>query len=340
LENELSLTPAQWKCVQTFFPDLETDRMTVSLAGCAGSQRTFVRIREKAGEGRSCILVIWDSKDEDWLRFLSVPRELAPHISVFPALYHVDERHGLIVEEDLGSETLKRFCDSGVAPDLIDSAYRKAIEAIALWHRLEIRLSPTIASRAMDFETFMWETDYFARRCVIDFCGAERLLTKEWEKERKALAAKAAALPKCFIHRDFQSENIMLVNGGVKFVDFQGARLGPAAYDLASLLYDPYCLFLDDALVDRLFAWHGGVEPQTATDRQAFDICAAQRLMQALGAYGNLSIHLGKTRYRDFVPVALSRLCRVLERLPGFPSLAEIAQGCRATVLKPIETSS
>jgi aminoglycoside/choline kinase family phosphotransferase len=329
LENEISLTPAQRSFIKVFYPDFSGKRWEASLAGQAGSSRTFVRIRRKTEQGKSCILVIWDSRDEDWPRFLSIPDELSRHTSQLPALFHADARHGLILEEDLGDETLKRFCDRNSGTQEIEAVYRKAVDALAAWHRLDIGLSATISSRALDFETFMWETDYFARRCVVDFFGAEHLLGKAWEKERETLAAQAAALPKCFIHRDFQSENIMLVNGAIKFVDFQGARLGPPAYDLASLLYDPYLDVVNDEQINHLFACYSALQNSVSTDRHAFDLCAAQRLMQALGAYGNLSIHQGKTHYRQFVPVALERLCRVLLRLPEFKAACDVAEGCR-----------
>ena len=332
MENEISLTPAQRSFIKVFYPDFSLKRWEASLAGQAGSSRTFVRIRRKTEQGKSCILVIWDSRDEDWPRFLSIPDELSPHTSLLPALFHADARHGLILEEDLGDETLKRFCERNSGMQEIETAYRKAIDALAAWHRLDTGLSATISARALDFETFMWETDYFARRCVVDFCGAERLLTRAWERERETLAARAAALPKCFIHRDFQSENIMLVNGAIKFVDFQGARLGPPAYDLASLLYDPYLDVVNDEQINHLFACYSTLQNSVSTDRHAFDLCAAQRLMQALGAYGNLSIHQGKTRYRQFVPVALERLCRVLHRLPEFKAARDVAEGCWETI--------
>jgi aminoglycoside/choline kinase family phosphotransferase len=329
LENDIKLTPAQNAFIEEHIPGFNGGTWNVSLAGQAGSQRLFYRITEPKTGGQSYILVIWDGKDEDWPRFLSIPCELSPHIDVLPSILHHDDRHGLILEEDLGSDTIKIVCDRGEAKEAVESLYRRVIESLVAWHKLDIRLSTTIASRALDFETFMWETDYFARRFVVDFCGAERLLNSAWEKERKTLAAETAALPKTFVHRDFQSENILTSGGRIKFVDFQGARLGPPEYDLASLLYDPYCGFLDDSFVSRLYDWYNRLAVKTATDRRTFDLCAIQRLMQALGAYGNLSIHHGKTRYRAFVPVALGRLCGVLERLPEFPEMVRVSRECR-----------
>jgi aminoglycoside/choline kinase family phosphotransferase len=336
LETEIVLTPAQRSFITAHVDGFDENGWKVTLAGHAGSQRLFYRIKEPGDGGRSFVLVVWDSKDEDWLRFLSIPRELSPHINVLPAILFSDDCHGLILEEDLGDHTLKSAVSDGLSVDEKEALFRRVVDSLRLWHRLDIKLSLTISSRALDYEVFMWETDYFARRCVVDFCGAERLLTKAWKKERTALAAQAAALPKCFVHRDFQSENIILKGAEVKYVDFQGARLGPPAYDLASLLYDPYLDILDDMLIERLLTYYCTLDQTVSIDAHSFYLCAAQRLMQALGAYGNLSIHQGKTRYRSFVPVALSRLCRVLECLPEYPALSGVALGCREAVVRTI----
>ena len=65
-----------------------------------------------------------------------------------------------------------------------------------------------------------------------------------------------------------------------------------------------------------------------------FDICAAQRLMQACGAYGNLSIHKGKKKYRQFMPVALDRLNSIVERLPEYPAIKKVVECCRGALKK------
>src|SRR6202012_3566808 len=54
------------------------------------------------------------------------------------------------------------------------------------------------------------------------------------------IAVQLAALPRCFVHRDFQSQNIVIKDEAACFIDFQGMRPGLPQYDLASLFYDPY----------------------------------------------------------------------------------------------------
>jgi len=315
--------------------DFSEEKWEVSLAGQAASQRFFVRVREKQGIGRSFVLVVWDSKDEDWPRFLAIPQETAPYVPFLPKIYASDARHGLILEEDLGTRTLHRFVSETQGDrEVITAMYRRVLDALCVWQALDVKASAAVASRTMDLETLLWETDYFARRCAVDFCGSKPALGSAWEKERRRLAVAVASLPKTFIHRDFQSENIMFLNGKVRFVDFQGARLGPPAYDVASLLYDPYVDFLSVERTAKLFDYYCSLDLRTAVGRHDFDLCAAQRLMQACGAYGNLSIHKGKKRYREFMPVALDRLAAVVGRLPEYPAIKKVVECCWEVVAR------
>ena len=83
-----------------------------------------------------------------------------------------------------------------------------------------------------------WERALFAEHCLHDRFHMD--MPKEVAAELKRVAARLDAEPKALVHRDFQSSNVIWKDGAFKFIDFQGMRLGPAAYDLASLLYDPY----------------------------------------------------------------------------------------------------
>ena len=323
------LTPSQRAFVAAHIADFSEEKWKVTLAGQAASQRYFLRISDKKNADRSFILVVWDGKDEDWPRFCALPSDIAPYGVFLPEIFCSDARHGLVLEEDLGDRTLHRAISETKGDETaVMDAYRRTLDALCAWQSVPAKASASISGRAMDLETFVWESDYFGRRCVADFCGLEDALDAEWERERRELAAATARLPKTIIHRDFQSENIMLTAAGVRFVDFQGARLGPPAYDVASLLYDPYVDFLNPARSGptfRLLLFSG--LPVRST-RHDFLLCAAQRLMQACGAYGNLSIHKGKTRYRAFLPVALTRLSGVMEQLPEYPAIQKVIDRC------------
>lgn len=331
LAEPVQLTPAQILFIKRYLPDFSIETGSVELAGQAGSMRYFVRINVDAA--RSAILVVWDGRDEDWPHYLSIPEELRSWVPFLPEIYGSDPRHGLILEEDLGTLTLKHFCLEKTVGE-IEPMYRRVLDAVCEWQNIGPDKSPSMAARKMDLETFLWETDYFARRFVVDFCSCEKVLDAAWEQERLDLAKTVALLPQTMIHRDFQSENIMIAGGKIRFVDFQGARLGPPAYDVASLLFDPYMNILDDTLITRLFSYYRSLPKMVESDERAFALCAAQRLMQALGAYGNLSIHKGKTRYREFVPVALKRLGGVMRKLPEYKAIGRVVGECMGSIEK------
>jgi aminoglycoside/choline kinase family phosphotransferase len=115
------------------------------------------------------------------------------------------------------------------------------------------------------------------------------------------LAEKADAFPKTIVHRDFQSQNIMITDGDIpRLIDFQGARIGPPGYDVVSMLWDPYYR-LDEDLRERLLDYYiqGMIEKSGGKFieedfRKTLLTCRLQRHMQALGAYGFLSSVKGK----------------------------------------------
>jgi aminoglycoside/choline kinase family phosphotransferase len=134
-----------------------------------------------------------------------------------------------------------------------------------------------------------------------------------------------------FIHRDLQSRNIMLRDGKIYFIDFQGGRTGPVQYDLASLLIDPYVNIsaacreeLSAYAVKRLSVLSG--ESQNRC-RNGFRYCALSRNLQILGAFGFLTAQ-GKNWFEAAIPDALEGLNRVLADLPRkeFPKLAALAR--------------
>ncbi len=299
-------------------PGFEPDDWQTELAGAAGSYREFHRLTDGP---RSFILMAWHPTDPDWPRCLGIHDAIAPHCNLIPRIHAVDHARGLILEDDLGSRTLHA---AALATTALVALYEPVIDALVRWQAADVD-HPFFQARVMDREDLAWETAYFAEHCVAGHCGLNDLLDTAWEAERLDLAAAADALPKVWMHRDFQSENIMLEGDNVRFVDYQGARLGPLGYDLASLLFDPYVPALGQEERDALLA---RFRRHRELPAHAFHICAAQRLMQALGAYGNLSRNHGKPRYLRFVPLALDRLAGVLRHLPELPVTARIVEAC------------
>ena len=140
--------------------------------------------------------------------------------------------------------------------------------------------------------------------------------------------------PSVLVHRDLQSQNVMVRNGEPFLIDFQGMRLGSPFYDLGSLLCDPYVEIGEEGRAALLRYYYDLTRPHYDWEqfRELFLSGSAQRLMQALGAYGFLGRERGKPHFLAHIPAALDRLIEITDRLETLPQLHALARRCRAKV--------
>jgi aminoglycoside/choline kinase family phosphotransferase len=151
------------------------------------------------------------------------------------------------------------------------------------------------------------------------------------------LARRAAACRyRGFMHRDMQSRNIMVYKDQGYFIDFQGGRIGPLAYDLASLLIDPYVALpshLAGELYDRyLQELSDSMEIDRSIFRKEYEICRLTRNLQILGAFGHLARNKGKSQFEAYIPAALETLNQNLhayEERHQLPGLGKVVHQAR-----------
>ena len=281
----------------------------VRLAGDA-SDRRFVRVLPPGGPSR--ILVVHAGPvDPETLPLIRVA-ELLRQLSVpVPVVHGADAKLGIVVIEDLG-DTLLEEAAATLPASRRRALYREAVELIAKIQREGRRLAGSRAGPfglAFDVAKLTQELDFFVEHFVVGLrrrtlsAAARRAL----EGEFRTLAADMAAEPRVLCHRDFHSRNLMLHRDRLHVIDFQDARMGPATYDLASLLRDAY-VALDATEVDRLLAHY-----QTVTDvrdpaalRRSFVRTTVQRALKALGTFGYQITVRGNPRYRDAIPRTLT----------------------------------
>ena len=116
------------------------------------------------------------------------------------------------------------------------------------------------------------------------------------------------------VHRDFQSQNIILHDSKAWLIDFQGLRLGRQEYDLASLLYDPYLDHSEEEQEKLLALWEDIAEERPVPE--LLRDCATQRLMQALGAYANILHEQHIDWYAQHIPIGARLLLSQVENTP------------------------
>ena len=141
------------------------------------------------------------------------------------------------------------------------------------------------------------------------------------------IAERLASMPRVLVHRDFQSQNIVVRNGCAHLIDFQGMRPGLSKYDIASLFYDPYVTLTETERAE-LFEIYREIRaglgtPLRSDEEEILILCAMQRLMQALGAYAYLGLVRGNKAFLEHIPPALHSLRAVVRQIEGTEPLRE-----------------
>ena len=300
-----------------------------------GSGRFYYRV--KAGES-SMIFAKYTTQREENLHFVDIARFLKDTGVNVPEIYHHDAGEGLIWMADLGTEDLWTFRDSDW--EIRKVLYSSAIRQVARLHLdATARYSASRLKLQLEFnETlYLWEQEYFFEHAFCGIFGFAESEAKDFASAQplQSLARKLSEKPRCLIHRDFQSQNVLIHEGTAWLIDFQGMRPGLPQYDLASLLFDPYVSLTDSerdeliALYKQILHEHGKeVDPDFD---EVFLGCAAQRLMQALGAYGFLGLKCGKPGFLRHVPAAKRSLQNVLSRIDGLDHFVNALDHARET---------
>ena len=304
-------------------------------AGRGGSDRDYFRVTIPGRD--PFILMRYVHSREENIYYAAIAGFLRGIGVAVPDVLGHDPRRGLLLMEDLGDEDL--FTCRNAPWDLRRRLYEKTLAIVSRLHAFppgcfpsgDIRLMPGFGT-----ELYRWERDYFREQCVSKTCGIR--LTggedEELETELAALARRLLETPPVFVHRDLQSQNVMVWKGEPVLIDFQGMRFGSLFYDLGSLLYDPY-VEIRDADRAALLRTYYDLSCQSQgweVFEELFHLASAQRLMQALGAYGYLGRERGKSRFFVHNAPALDHLIDVTGRTGTLPRLHALARRCRASM--------
>ncbi len=281
-----------------------------------GSDRQFWRGR---GAASGLIAVFYGPEKAENSRYAHCADFLHRHGLRVPAVLAHDAEWRRLLMEDAGTEDLWSHREEPwpVRRDL----YTKALREAARMHALDLPSAEAehVLREPFDGALYRWEQNYFFE----NFLGAGTAAHWRATVPLDAQAESLAALPRVIVHRDLQSQNVMVHDGDVTLIDFQGMRAGLAGYDVGSLLYDPY-VPMTPGEREELSAIYAGLAGRTdyAAWEQELNAGARQRLMQALGAYGFLGKTKGKTAFLAHIPVAAERLAGLCEAEAAWQPLA------------------
>ncbi|MFO1483247.1 MAG: phosphotransferase [Verrucomicrobiaceae bacterium] len=312
------------------FPELCDTACEVEAILKGASDRHFYRLNWQDGRD-PMVLMVYTLARRDNPKFVPATRRLEKIGAHVPHVMAFDEQRLCVWLQDLGRVDLQSYDRKPWTErrPLYESTLREA----AKFHNVDEKMLSAAdldeLEPPFDEALYEWEQNYFLDHFVGGHLGRE-FGHDEYDAAHEALRKlrhRLAALPRCLVHRDFQSQNVLIRGEDAWLVDYQGLRLGRAEYDLASLLYDPYVHLTREERGELLcyYARHRGVDPDEL--RGTFLLCAAQRLMQALGAYANLSRNLGKPYYLQHIPAAVSNLTEVCHESPDLHDIRAFFEG-------------
>src|SRR4029077_14943838 len=246
-------------------------------------------------------------------------------------IYFHDPEQGLIWIEDLGETDLFSYRRESWLTRR--PFYKSALDEIATLHGLPESVCVEMKEHLpaeFNAELYAWEQNYFFENCLGRYFKVDKVKCAALgaSPALNEIAERLAGLPRVLVHRDFQSQNILMRHDQAYLIDFQGMRPGLPEYDLASLLYDPY-VDLSEAERAELVAYYCGRQSENGFVfhrdlNQTLHLCAMQRLMQALGAYGFLGLVKRHKDFLQYIPNALRSLRVVLANIDELEPLEEL----------------
>ena len=309
------------------FPRLNLDEIEISPIEKGGSDRKFYRIRCAAD--RKLVLVKYNLEREENRHYVQIAEFLDAHGIRVPKIYFHDPVEGLIWIEDLGERDLHSYQHESwlVRCAFYESALDEIIKLHALPESVCVEMKEHLPAE-FNAALYRWEQKYFCENCLGRYFKVGQSKCKEVAAlpGLREIAKHLAGLPRVLVHRDFQSQNIIIENGQANLIDFQGMRPGLAEYDLASLLYDPYVDLTESERAELITYYRDGRDKRGVTCSEDFDsklrLCAMQRLMQALGAYGFLGLVKGHKNFLQYIPRAVRSLRDTVAKIDRLEPLA------------------
>lgn len=298
-----------------------------------GSPRQFYRLFSAASE--TLVLVLPAEATTKELAESHSAWLIATHLSTcgvpVPDIYGWDEKSGMLLFEDLGNCRLQDVAHGKDG----ENQYRQVVKELAKMNCL--------GGNSFQ-ESWCWDTPCYSKSLMLEresgyFLRAfwqnllDLAIPAGIEMELDNLAGSIALFStEFFLHRDFQSRNIMVHQGKPRFIDFQGGRKGPLGYDLASLLYDPYVGLpepfrreMETVYIAELQR-HIDISPENFLVQ--YRLLACMRTLQIIGAFSWLSSVQKKQFFAQFIGPAVHSLSQQLrmELFSSYPVLRKTVE--------------
>jgi aminoglycoside/choline kinase family phosphotransferase len=299
----------------------------------SGSNREYFRLTvEKQGEERNYMGVFHPENGENKAYYFFTEHFIEKGLNVPPIFAYTDDYRFFIIK-DLGNETLLTLLEkkklAGSDADLV-TLYKPVIDDL-LNFQLEgiqgLNLEHAFPVATFSEQSVKWDLNYFKYYFIkshnLDF--DEQKLEDDFDAFTQSIMA---AEMNFFNYRDFQARNIMRFEDKWWYIDFQGGRKGPLAYDLVSLLFQAKANLSENVrshLLDYYLMRLDEKMPGKSVDvKKHFANYVYFRLMQVMGAYGFRGLFQRKPHFIQSIPLVISSLAGQMKLRPLSDNFTEL----------------
>lgn len=298
----------------------------------SGSNRKYFRLKN----ADTSLIGVEGMSAEENRAFIYMARHFGGKGLPVPRLMAVSKDDLLYLQEDLGDTILFDYIKKGRLTGIFSPDEK------AVLHRT-MELLPqiqTLGAEGFDFtkcypqpefnrRSVLWDLNYF-KYCFLKATGLEfqeNRLEDNFEKLADFLLQNPTDT---FMYRDFQSRNVMLLNGEPYFIDFQGGRKGPLYYDVASFLWQAKAQYGGELRGELLNTYIQSLKKYTSVNEEEFKKVLSHfvlfRLLQVLGAYGFRGYFEKKPHFLQSIPYALDNLRELMSQndFSAYPYLMEV----------------
>lgn len=285
----------------------------------------------------SCIIGVIGTSSTENKAFIYLARHFFEKGLPVPEVLCTDKEGMRYLQEDLGSTSLFDAVSHGRATGNYNEEevelMKKAVmllPAIQFKGAEKLDFSVCQPISTFDKQSVMFDLNYF-KYCFLKLAGIdfdEIRLERDFETLCGELTKDYS---NTFMYRDFQARNIMIKDGNPYFIDFQGGRKGPTAYDLCSFVWQAKAQYSNELRNELVNTYMNAASEYTIIDRTDFLRSLRKftlfRTMQVLGAYGLRGLHEKKTHFIESIPYAADNLRELLtEPFDDYPYLQIILQ--------------
>lgn len=311
---------AERKTVIELFEKWAGEKWTnIDLLPESGSYRRYYRIKSKS---RQAMAAYYESPGEN-KAFIELTKHFKSKGLNVPEIFLVNSSFTAYLTEDLGDNVLFDFISkhrsvNGFDERLVD-IYKRVIDNLVQFQIVagkDVDYAVCYPSGEFDTQAYMWDLNYFK----YSFLKLAQVPYNEYHLEedfRKLIQLLLSVESNYFVYRDFQTRNIMLRNGKMYFIDYQGGRRGPVHYDLVSLLFQARVAMpvdIREQLIDYYIEQAQKHDPKSVEEfRHHFYKFVLVRILQTLGAYGFRGLYEKKKHFLKSIPLAINNIRWLLE---------------------------